>query len=227
MSNSIKKFGTAVLLASIVALGWYTRPVATQAAQLLFASYSGAPKALTATTNGYLNVVLGGGASTVPVIGPYGTASAVGVGIDANTGLYGSAGVLRISCGNVANCAVFTGGAATVAGSFGASSYNLNALTFSAALPTVVSGFGSGLAGTIVTASTATAFRVTVGTNAGGTTGIIGLPTAGNFWNCDLWDMTTPLDVTQQTSATTSQVTFTTTVAWTTGDVLIGRCTGA
>ena len=93
--------------------------------------------------------------------------------------------------------------------------------------PTVTSGFGSGVAGTIVSGSTAFAFRVTVGTNAGGTTGVIGLPTATTFWNCFANDQTTPLDLTRQTSSTVSSVTFTTTVAWTTGDIIIVLCGGS
>lgn len=93
--------------------------------------------------------------------------------------------------------------------------------------PTVTSGFGSGTPGTIVTGSTAFAFRVTVGTNAGGTSGVIGLPTATTFWNCFMSDQTTPLDITRQTSSSASSATFTTTVAWTTGDVLLGICHGS
>ena len=100
--------------------------------------------------------------------------------------------------------------------------------TFTSTAPTITSGFGDGgaTAPAIVTGSTSTAFRITVGDGAADTAGVIGLPTATNFWNCDIWDQTTPLDVTRQTASTTTAVTFTTTIAWTAGDVLIGRCTG-
>lgn len=105
---------------------------------------------------------------------------------------------------------------------------NLGAtLAISAIAPTITSGFGSGTAGTLVTGSTAFNFRITVGTNAGGTTGVIGLPAATNFWNCKLADQNTPLDVTNQTGSTLSSATFTSTVAWTTGDILIGGCTAS
>ena len=66
---------------------------------------------------------------------------------------------------------------------------------------TVSSGFGSGTAGTIVSGSTSFVIRVTVGTNAGGTTGVLGLPTATTFWNCFATDMNNPADLTRQTSS--------------------------
>jgi hypothetical protein len=96
-----------------------------------------------------------------------------------------------------------------------------------ATAPTVTSGFGSGSAGTVVSGSTTFSFRITVGTNAGGTTGVIGLPTATTFWNCDLRDMTTVADLTNMTASTVNAATFTATVAWTTGDVLQGGCKGS
>lgn len=93
--------------------------------------------------------------------------------------------------------------------------------------PTVTSGFGSGTAGVPIAGSTAFAFRIIVGTNAGGTTGVLGLPTATTFWNCWITDRSNPADLTRQTSDTVSSATFTTTIAWTTGDVLIGSCVGS
>jgi hypothetical protein len=66
-SNKVQKFVTAALVAVLMAAGWYSRPALAQTANLLFGSYMGAAKALTATTNGYLNVVVaGGGLSPCP-----------------------------------------------------------------------------------------------------------------------------------------------------------------
>jgi hypothetical protein len=156
------------------------------------------------------------------VQGPYGTAAAVGLGIDANTGWYGSAGVMRLSCGNSANCAVFTSGAATVAGSFGATSYSLVNMTFSSAAPTISAFGGTGAA--VVAGSSTAAWRIGVGTVAPGTTGTINLPTATTGWNCWVTDQTNPLDITRQTSSGTSSVGITSTIAWSASDILVGGC---
>ncbi len=98
------------------------------------------------------------------------------------------------------------------------------ALLVSATAPTVSAGFGSAVAGT-VTANTGTeVIRVTVGTNAGGTTGTLTFPAAPTGWACELHDVTTTTDLTRQTGFTTTTAAFSTTVAWTTGDVLVGKC---
>lgn len=153
---------------------------------------------VSAPANGQTNFVNGGGTS--------------GFGIDGNTDAV----------------AKFRTRAQTGYATVDALGYNLAGVpAVVSTAPTVTSGFGSGTPGTIVTGSTAFAFRVTVGTNAGGTSGVIGLPTATNFWNCFMSDQTTPLDITRQTSSSASSATFTTTVAWTTGDVLLGICHGS
>ncbi|HWY33936.1 MAG TPA: hypothetical protein VNX68_04775 [Nitrosopumilaceae archaeon] len=132
-------------------------------------------------------------------------------------------GVSRLGANSLA---LGNGTASNASANLSLGSISLGNLTFSSTAPTVTSGFGT-TPGTIVAGSTSTSFRILVGAGAATTTGVIGLPTAVNFWNCDLWDMTTPLDVTRQTASTTSSVTFTATIGWTAGDTLIGRCTGS
>lgn len=165
----------------------------------------------------------------VPVQGPYGTAAAPGLAIDSNTGWYGSAGIGRFSCGNVANCMVIVNGSASVNGNFNVSQIQALSLTnqvgvlsLSTTAPTI-SGFG-GTGAAIIAGSSAIAWRVNVGTVAPGTTGTINLPTATTGWNCWVTDQTTPLDITRQTSSGTASVGITTTIAWTASDILVGGC---
>ena len=167
----------------------------------------------------------------VPVIGTYGTVAAVGLGIDASTGFYGSAGILRASCGNIANCLVLTNSSASVNGNFNmafsqATAYQTSTgvLMISSTPPTVASGFGSSAAGTVTNGASTLSFLVTVGTNAGGTTGVLTLPTALVGWSCSLSDVTNTLDLTRQTAYSVTSASFSTTVAWTTGDKLVGMC---
>jgi hypothetical protein len=54
----------------------------------------------------------------VPIVGPFGTSSNVGLGISANDGWYGSSGVVKLSLAGAANSAVFTAAAASVSGTF-------------------------------------------------------------------------------------------------------------
>lgn len=83
-----------------------------------------------------------------------------------------------------------------------------SALTFSSATPTIASGFGSGAA---VTAGTATAFRLDVGTTPG-SMGTVGLPTAATGWNCDVTNLTAVVnednEVTRMESSTTTSAVF-------------------
>jgi hypothetical protein len=119
------------------------------------------------------------------------------------------------------------GGPSNTSGTVALSAINLGAvLAISGTAPTVTSGFGT-TPGTIVGGSTTLTFRVLVGAGAATTAGVIGLPTATTFWNCWLYDQTTPLDITRQTASTTASASFTATIGWTAGDILIGGCTGS
>lgn len=100
-----------------------------------------------------------------------------------------------------------------------------------AAAPTISSGFGttpsiSGSNGTV-------AFEITVGSGGVASSGVIGLPTAINGWNCFATDITTETAtafVTKQTASSTTTATLTNyttagvTGAWTAGDKLRVSC---
>jgi len=114
------------------------------------------------------------------------------------------------------------------------STINLTAnLTFSGATPTISSGFGTGPS---VTAGTAAAFRVDVGTGGTATAGVIGLPTAATGWNCTVVNLTAvtanAMDArTVQLSSTTATATFENqtvstgaALAWTASDILAISC---
>ena len=106
-------------------------------------------------------------------------------------------------------------------------------LTFSGATPTISAGFGTGSS---VTAGTAAAFRVDVGTGGTATNGTVGLPTAATGWNCNVEDLTaTTANVmdarTVQLSSTTTTAVFENqtvstgaALAWTASDVLAISC---
>lgn len=144
-------------------------------------------------------------------------------------------GAAALGNGTQGNASAALGLASVSASSFLAapsvvgSSFNFTGgvIAVSNVLPTVVSGFGSGSVGVMLAGSTVFSFRITVGTNAGGVTGVVGLPSASTFWNCDLKDMTTVADLTNETASTLTSATFTATLAWTTGDVLQGGCKGS
>lgn len=217
----------ALAVVAVVAIGIATGiHVRTQAPFLVFGSSSGSSQVVKSTSNAlWVSIQSMAAAATLCWTGracisspgdgliniTNNTASA-GIGLDAS-----SDGLLRIRVR-----------AQNAFSQISAGSYSLNDVqTIFGTAPTVTSGFGSGSAGTIVTGSTSFNFRITVGTNAGGTTGVIGLPTANNFWNCRLTDQNTPADITNQTASTVNSATFTTTVTWTTGDVLTGGCTSS
>ncbi len=102
------------------------------------------------------------------------------------------------------------------------STYKINdAVLVSATAPTVSAGFGSTSPGTVTKNTGTLIVVVTVGTNAGGTTGTLTFPAAPTGWGCSAVDSTNPADLTRLTSWTTTTATFTTTVAWTTGDVIV------
>lgn len=106
-------------------------------------------------------------------------------------------------------------------------------LTFSGGTPTISSGFGTGAS---VTAGTASAFRINVGTGGTATAGVVGLPTAATGWVCDVQDLTatdanagnvrTVQTATSTTTATVENQTISTgaAVAWTASDVLALKC---
>jgi hypothetical protein len=103
-------------------------------------------------------------------------------------------------------------------------------LTFSAATPTISSGFGSSPS---VTAGTATSFRLNVGTGGTATNGVVGLATATNGWNCSCTDITTnssTVFMCKQTASTVSSATlgnFNTSAAaaaWVASDILAVSC---
>lgn len=106
-----------------------------------------------------------------------------------------------------------------------------SSITLSAVAPTISSGFGSSPS---VTAGTASAFRVNVGTGGTAQNGVVALPTAATGWNCTARDITTNATfVTDQTASTTATATFqnysrTTglAIAWTASDILAISCTG-
>lgn len=97
-------------------------------------------------------------------------------------------------------------------------------LTFSNATPTLSSGFGTNADASFATGSTAAAFDMNIGTGGSPTSGVIGLPTAAHGWACQVTDISHVLDVTSQTAYTTASASFSTTVAWTANDHLVGGC---
>jgi len=111
---------------------------------------------------------------------------------------------------------------------------NLGAnLALSATAPTISSGFGTSPS---ITAGTAAAFRIDVGTGGSATSGVIGLPTAATGWNCFVDDLTaTTANATDRrtvqlssttTSATIENQTISTgaALAWSASDILAVSC---
>lgn len=106
-------------------------------------------------------------------------------------------------------------------------------LLISNAAPTIASGFGSGSPSPSISANNGTAaFTITIGGTAGAT-GIIGLPTAANGWNCFAVDLTTNstgVFITKQTASSATSATlgnFSDVAAsgnWVAGDVLHVSC---
>lgn len=111
-------------------------------------------------------------------------------------------------------------------------SFYAGGVASSGAVPTIASAFGTSPS---VTAGTAFAFRVNVGTGGVATTGVVTLPTTplGNGWNCDATDLTNNATfVTDQTASTTTSASFANysrttglAVAWTASDILKINCT--
>jgi hypothetical protein len=89
--------------------------------------------------------------------------------------------------------------------------------------PTISSGFGT--SPSIASNNFSSTFRVNVGTGGVATSGVVGLPTASNGWNCVVQDLSTNV-VTRQTASNTTTVTVTAASAWTASDILIFICAG-
>lgn len=97
-------------------------------------------------------------------------------------------------------------------------------LLFSSNTPTISSGFGTSpsvVAGNGVNGPAS--FTVNVGTGGSATSGVLGLATAANGWNCFATDQSTNV-VTRQTASTASTATLTAASAWTASDVLLVSC---
>jgi hypothetical protein len=100
-------------------------------------------------------------------------------------------------------------------------------MLISATAPTILSGFGT--APSIATSNGTASFTVNVGTGGTATSGVIGLPTATNGWNCYATDITTQSStvfVTKETASSTTSCTigdFNTSgaaAAWAAGDIV-------
>jgi len=104
-------------------------------------------------------------------------------------------------------------------------------LLLSNAAPTISSGFGT--TPSIVQPNGTAAFEINVGTGGTATSGVIGLPTATNGWNCTCQDKTTfsaTVNYCRQTADSTTTATignFNSTfvaAAWVASDILYLRC---
>jgi hypothetical protein len=113
-----------------------------------------------------------------------------------------------------------------LAGTLNASAYvsaTSSALLMSSTAPTISSGFGT--SPSIASNNGTASFRVNVGTGGAATSGVVGLATASNGWNCQVIDMTNNT-VTRETASTTTSVTVTAAAAWAASDILIFNCFG-
>jgi hypothetical protein len=107
--------------------------------------------------------------------------------------------------------------------------FNAANLLISATAPTIQSGFGT--SPSITASNGPAAFRVSVGTGGVAQSGVIGLPTAANGWNCFATDVTTSVNawMLKQTATSTTSVTLTNFLgtsgqSWNPGDVLAVSC---
>jgi len=117
------------------------------------------------------------------------------------------------------------------AGVIKGTAFNATNLLISATAPTISSGFGT--SPSIATNNGTAAFTVNVGTGGTATSGVIGLPTATNGWNCFCTDITTNSSTVfacKQTASSTSSATignFNTSAAaaaWVASDILSVSC---
>lgn len=127
-----------------------------------------------------------------------------------------------------------TGNVATIGSVSAATQYNVNGtLLSSATAPTISSGFGS--SPSIASNNGTATFRVNIGTGGTASSGVIGLPTAANGWNCLVSEFspnsTALLSVTVVTASSNASVTVANDLlstgaatAWQVSQVLILQC---
>lgn len=215
---------------------------------LLYASGASALSKLADIATG--NALISGGVATAPAWGKIGLTTHVTGTLGATNGgtglasyttgdlLYASSGTSLAALADVAVGSVLVSGGVGTAPAWSAnprvSTLLLGAnLALSSATPTISSGFGTSPS---VTAGTAAAFRVDVGTGGTATAGVIGLPTAATGWNCYVENVTaTAANAMDQRTVQTSSTTASATVenqtvstgaalAWSASDVLAVSC---
>lgn len=143
-----------------------------------------------------------------------------------------TSGLYRAGTNNIAlsvnSTATVSFGAGTMSLPAGGGSFQLAGVKMIIlTVPTISSGFGT--SPSILTSTTGgnytATFRVNVGTGGAATSGVVGLPTASNGWNCLVQDMTTNV-ATRQTANNATTVTVTAASAWTASDILMYQCIG-
>jgi hypothetical protein len=150
------------------------------------------------------------------------TAPGYGFASETNTGMYRAG---TNSLGFTVNGTVTASmGAGTLSLSASGGSFQLGGVkSIILTAPTISSGFGT--SPSIASNNFSSTFRVNVGTGGVATSGVVGLPTANNGWNCVVQDLSTNV-VTRQTASNTTTVTVTAASAWTASDILIFICAG-
>jgi hypothetical protein len=150
------------------------------------------------------------------------TAPGYGFASETNTGIYRAG---TNSLGFTVNSTVTASmGAGTLSLSASGGSFQLGGVkSIILTAPTISSGFGT--SPSIASNNFSSTFRVNVGTGGVATSGVVGLPTANNGWNCVVQDLSTNV-VTRQTASNTTTVTVTAASAWTASDILIFICAG-
>lgn len=109
--------------------------------------------------------------------------------------------------------AIYTPGSASFAGGiFGLSSVNSSLYSsssgkvfISSTAPTITSGFGT--SPTLGTGPASDSFDITIGSTPG-TSGVIGMPTGTNNWNCHANDVTTPAELVFMTAHSNTSMTL-------------------
>lgn len=168
-----------------------------------------------------------------PTVAQVNGAAPVAISQDVNCTSSGVCSVVGIQGVAVSSTTGMSGGVAVgnTAPAFATSIGIGNAQNFFAATPTVSSGFGTGAS---ILSGTATAFTLNVGTGGTASSGVVGLPTASNGWNCTCSDDTTTstnVFLCKSVPTSTSSVTLTNynnsavATAWAASDVLSVRCT--
>jgi hypothetical protein len=129
------------------------------------------------------------------------------------------------------NVRFFGGGVSDLIGLTGSGITFKNNLLLGLGAPTISSGFGTGPS--ITTNNGPASFTINVGTGGTASSGVIGLPTAANGWNCWCSDLTTQSSTVflcKQTASTTTTATITnydtsgSAAAWAASDILNVSC---